>query len=778
MPERIRDEDDELPEGLRPFKYHGIDVTSYRKGVKNVITDCPFCGAEGKFSIEVSTTKWRCFKCNEGFDKKGQNGSVKSIRGGNALELLQLLWKYSDTATTEADYAQLAKDRGFLSPAIFVRWEVVKSITTGEWLVPAYTISGHMVQLYKYVKLRLKDKETGGWITKYQLRPTPSMGEEGHRTGIFGMGGFDKKRPIIDVFEAWNGMAYEEVISQIMVDPESGEWKVAGSFQESVGAERNVIAFPGCAGFDEWWVPLFKGKVTNFWFDNDHPKLNERTQTWTEGAGGLYGARNAEMLKGVATEVNRIQWGEGDENFGWYAPELPSGYDVRDVLRPLATLEERSEALYGVFTALASGAVRTHEGAMQNSAGEGGKLRPLPCSYWKDLVLAWRKAFRWRQELEDALSICLAICLSTEQIGDQLFMMLIADAGSGKSAFADAMLTSDKTYAVENVNGLFSGMQGGACSPIQRMNRKTWITAEGDTVVNHPAFMQFLAQVRRAFDGKGSADYKNTTEAQVWEGLRAPWILCGTPKMMDTLMDQASLGDRFLKFFIRQPDDDEKKAITRRAGFSAAEAVRKKSGHAPEEQMEESLGEATRMTGGYVDWLRDNTHLLEEVVIEDETIDRCAVLGEFAAALRARPGKSKSDEAHDAKEMPTRLTKQFVRSAMCLAVVVNKTEVDEEVMRVIRMLAWCTSSGLTMQIAKELYKNRKEGTYSETIGHVIGKTHDRAKELLRFMAKIKAVYAKKPVDPETQKLLKERWWLSEHMTELWEDVVLNWGKDV
>ena len=53
------------PNHLRPYVFHGLDLR-HRDGDRNASGDCPWCGREGKFSVEVETGLWRCWVCAEG----------------------------------------------------------------------------------------------------------------------------------------------------------------------------------------------------------------------------------------------------------------------------------------------------------------------------------------------------------------------------------------------------------------------------------------------------------------------------------------------------------------------------------------------------------------------------------------------------------------------------------------------------------------------------------------------------------------------------------------
>jgi hypothetical protein len=488
----------------------------------------------------------------------------------------------------------------------------------------------------------------------------------------------------------------------------------------------------------------------------------------------MYSRRNAAMLAGTASEVRMLSWGDGDGQFKDYDPGLPTGYDVRDRLKLQGSLLERSESVRDLTVKLVTVVSGDVAKTAAKSARPSATLKSLPCKDYKTLLNAWKKALKWRQALDDALSTLLSVCLSTEQIGDQLFLMLIASAGSAKTRFCDALLVSDGCYALEHLTGFHSGWKGdgeGGYSLLDRIDRKTLVTPEGDVLMSNPAFAQIMSQQRRIFDGKSTASYKNMKEDQSFHGLRTPWIIAGTPALLDS--DQAKLGDRFLKVFIDDPDDDEKTHILRRVAHAAMNAVKQRSDKSAEGQLDDRMREAYQLTGGYVDYLRSHTQLLQNVDCSDENLDRCSELGEFTACLRARPAKGK-DEVHDAKEMPTRLTHQNVRLAMCQAVVLNKPVVDDEVMRRVRKVAVDTAAGQTLQISRWLAVHQEDGMVPEAVAQVLNKTQDKTKDLLKFMRAISVTEAFEPIDGVTGRKGRQRWRLTEKMHRLYQNVVVDW----
>lgn len=141
-----------------------------------------------------------------------------------------------------------------------------------------------------------------------------------------------------------------------------------------------------------------------------------------------------------------------------------------------------------------------------------------------------------------------------------------------------------------------------------------------------------------------------------------------------------------------------------------------------------------QMTGGYVGYLRENAVTLLSGVENPEWAKlRCARLGKFVSYMRARPS-SRQDETHE-REFAARLVSQLIRLAKCLAVVLNRREVDEEVMRRVQKVALDTARGQTLQIAMELLK-APEGLEVRALSLYTGQVEDKMRTLLRFMRQI------------------------------------------
>lgn len=282
----------ELPDGLRPYAFHGIDI-QYTPGDDNALAECPFCGRM-KFAIEPETSKFQCFVCEE---------------KGNSVLFLRKFWELCETDTTTNDYRELAAQSGFTKYESPKRFGVVKSTLTGEWLVPGYNAERNMTGLYRYAHFPSEKA--------YRLLPTPTMGHH-----LFNLHNYEDHKPIVDLCEGWrDAIAWEEAL---MLDSSSGV-----PFLD----DRNVLAVPGVNSFKPQWCQFLAGKVVNILFDNDHPRKHPKTGKQVESAAVTGIKQVASKLASARTppaQINHIAWNGSEYH---YSLSLPTGMDLRDYLR-------------------------------------------------------------------------------------------------------------------------------------------------------------------------------------------------------------------------------------------------------------------------------------------------------------------------------------------------------------------------------------------------------------------------------------------------------------
>jgi hypothetical protein len=695
-------------DNLRPYMFHGINL---KVGNTHGVGDCPFCGREGKFSVKRDTGLWRCFVCGIGTE----NG------GGNALVFLRLFYEKCLEITARMfpeSYTEIAQDRRLLSSAPLTAWGVCVD-PGATWLIPGYGPDGKLDQLYRRIRI------DGQW----RLLPTPGVWREGKVHALhLPIKDFDPSRPSIDVCEGpWDGMTM---------------WEVGRS------DTTNIVAVPGCNVWRNEWTEMCRGKKVTLWFDSDHPRT-VGAQTFRAGYDGM--VRIGKRLSGVAASVRWMKWGEDG-----YNPYTPTGWDVRDELAGAATVQGRQEVLAGLLEQVES---MPSEWCMPTLSSNGSShtksVEAKPCHDWKTCEAAWKDALCWRPDMSNALAVLLAVCASTAQSGNQLFLDLIGSPGGAKTTLCRALLVSDNCIHLENMTKLMSGFKKRGdgnkdCSFLARANNKTWVTCEFDTLSSSPQYQELMGKVRRIFDGETSATYGNSDEDRIYTALRTPWVRAGTPKMMDH--DQSQLGDRFMRFILSDPDDNDSRLISRRALQLERLAMVEQSNCMAGSIVDPCTRLAYALTGGYIDWLRENVEgRLGQLQVSEEAEEYCLDLAELSAYLRARPQKpnrwtKELPEAHDYKELPTRLARQNIRLASCLAVVLNKSLVDGDILRIIKRVALDTACGYSRNIVEwmcapnprmpgKIYQECG-GLPSNVLAEWVGMGTDRLTLYLNFLRKI------------------------------------------
>ncbi len=767
------DIDDSVADNLKPYIFHGLDLNQ-KKGDKEAIGDCPFCGKSNKFSVDVKTSKFKCWSCNE---------------SGNSTTFLRKLYEESQSGTQSDDLVELAKERGFISFETLLYWGVVKSSITDDWLVPGYGTKGEINNLYRYGIV-------GG---KKRLLSTPSLHHQ-----IHGMDQYHSDKETVFICEGpWDGMALWEIMFKTKVSEEGME--ETANIENNLLKDSNVIAIPGCNVFKEQWAGMFEGKIVNIMFDNDHPRTNPKNGKVIVPAGYAGMKRLAGILSGSKTpprQINFLRWGDdlacaSEEGTEGIDLSLPSGCDLRDYLSDSinrkkgstvpASLGVRRQRLGEIFDRihpvpeelLLEPATASGKGVKIGNLEEEGGLECLPCTDYKSLINSWKKAMKWTEGLECALSVMLASVTSTMSVGDQLWLKILGPPASGKSTLCEALSVNKRfILAKSTIRGFHSGWKGDPgedgeekdTSLASKARGKTLVIKDGDTLLQAPNLGQILSEARDIYDRTSRTDYRNSVSRN-YEGLSMTWILCGTAALR--LIDSSELGARFLDCTIMEGIDSEfEDDVLYRVAHRTDRNLAIETDADPSTQQDPDLTEAMQLTGGYITHLRENAQdLLGQVVLTDKGIHTCIYLGKFVAFMRARPALDlKRIEDTATREFATRLVSQLVRLAKCMAVVMNRKVVDAEVLKRTRKVALDTARGITFQIAKRLY-DHPEGLDSRSIAVLTIQPEETTRKMMRFLAQIEFVEPFTKSEKGTGVKSKPRWRLRPEIRELLSNVL-------
>lgn len=701
----------ELPESLKPYGFFRLDVSHFSNHDKNVSTDCVFCNKEGKFVISVETGQYKCWSC---------------LAKGNATTFINQLW---EMGTEEVE--ELAEERQIPAETL-IEWGVRYCALSRSFIIPGFDpTSGKLQNLSRWMK---NDQGKHRWFS------TPGLNQK-----LYGIN-FDLKKNVETIYVvegSWNSMVWLD------------------GLRSSKQKGYAVVGVPGCNVFHEAWASWFMNRDVVFIYDSDRPRRNPQTGDVIEPAGLAGVKRASRIVVPHARSVKYVEWGKDG-----YDPALKDGHDVRDHYQIHSSEEATADLLDRVRDIPES----------WNISGKGSKekLALSPCTDWTTLTRQWRKAMKWTDGLEYGLACMLATVTSTQSLGDQLWMRIVAPASSGKTTLAMGIAAAHE-YAkiVDTIRGFTSGFMnddGETFDLASDIDGKTMITLDGDTLLQSPNLPNILAEGRRLYDGGLSSHFKNGAGKGI-QGHRFTWLLCGTNSLRS--LDQSELGERFMDcVMMREIDDELEDEILLRVANRSEQAVGMLSGDKADEQQPPEMTLAIQMTGGYVKYLRDNSiALLNSVEMSDDMKRLCTRLGKFVAILRARPSSRQHETAE--REFAARLTSQFVRLCKCLAVILNRESVDDKVLQMARRVAMDTARGQTLQIVSALYKYQ-DGLDYGGVSVATGIIDGTSRKLLRFLRMIGALEYRATVGKKGTSVVnqKARWFLSATTKKLYEQVVV------
>lgn len=435
-------------------------------------------------------------------------------------------------------------------------------------------------------------------------------------------------------------------------------------------------------------------------------------------------------------------------------------------LRPLAACIRDLQALLGMVRPvptswLGNGNVQ----AIGPTPYSKADMAPKPCDNYKELVDGWRRALKWTDGLDKALSVMLASVLSTKIVGDQLWVKIMGPPSCGKTTLCEGISVA-KEYVVSKstIRGFHSGYDSGNGednSLVSKLFGKTLVTKDGDTLLQAPNLGQILAEARDLYDSTARTHYRNA-KANDYQGVRMTWILCGTNSLR--VLDHSELGARFLDCVIMEHvDDDLEDEILWRVANRVDRNMAVEANGKPETRYEPELAHAMAVTGGMACHLRRNAvQLLSGVSSSENTLRYLTRLGKFVAFMRARP--SDHQDEHAEREFAARLVSQHIRLAKCLGAVLNTGSLDDEVLYRTRSVGLDTARGQSLNIARRLFKEPR-GVEARGLAIHVNQPEDKLKKFLRFLRAIRVV--------EHSETDSKRWVLTARVRKLYGEVMGN-----
>ena len=305
----------------------------------------------------------------------------------------------------------------------------------------------------------------------------------------------------------------------------------------------------------------------------------------------------------------------------------------------------------------------------------------------------------------DGLAIMYATVLSIQLPGDPIWMFIVGPPGCGKTLLLNSFRNSPWAVYRSSITpkSLISGYvtsDGVDPSLIPRLRGKCFMLKDYTEIVSMPREAQdeIYGIFRGAFDGHCEKTFGNGLY-RCYPDCYFSMLACVTEVIHGD--DRAALGERFLKYNLVQgttldPTKHIESAIT---------------GMATQVETESKLqGVSAAFT---------NRDMEQESIPSPEPwfIQRVIALSRCIGHLRATVARTGRDELiyRPTPEVGTRLAKQLVKLAQCLAVVLGKKRIDMDCYRLIYQVAIDTATGWNLDIFLFLMDNFPRPVLKEEI---------------------------------------------------------------
>lgn len=682
-----------VPEKLKPYFFHGVEL-DYRNREWSVGT-CPFCQKDSHFYVKVEDGRFKCQRCNI---------------DGNVYSFLAQLYSLSSAATPPSLLENLAEDRG-VSPESLAAFEIVKSVSTGEFIIPGYNSKRVITNIF-----RISPYEADGKL-KWRIMSTP-----GCKVTPYGMQEFWSQPPknrILVTEGLWDGCALWDALRSHRQDGKTGKLIKTSDAKASMYSSIGILCIPSAGNFQSEWFEYLQGTRTDLLMDNDHPKLFPADH---EKAGQVMMQRGKPVRPGwdgmerivkLANNSSKqpkqlfmIFWNpEGGHN-----PELPDGYDIRDHLALGSNLSETyptarmvPHSLSGLFAMLQPAKLSSptkEEPAVPT-------VKPIERTSFDELISDYEATFHITQNIRDTLAVMMAVILSTEaEPINHLWLRVIGPPGSLKSTLAEAV-SAAREYV--NPKSVLTGFHSGFVDPtsdktaslIPQFDRKTAVIKDADTLNNSPHRDQIMRELRDLYDGTSRSAYRNKAGDE-FEDIRVSFILCGTDELRN--LNRTFLGERFIDCEIIDRGEDTKPYLQRVVSSTYQNLLSQwDQGNAADDNEEpHSPSFIKAVTYGFIKYLKENYKNFAPPLMDETTQKLFEAMGVFVAKVRARNRKDADINYKPRTELGTRPGAQFTKLAFFTGLVLQKPTVDHEVIRIVKKVVRDTCVSFQADIVQTL----------------------------------------------------------------------------
>lgn len=621
------------------FAFHGLDIDPNAPQAtqrnSQARTTCPFCDKPDHFYLCVEGEKASCWDCK------------RCGLSGNLYTFLQLTYDRCVANTTDNLRKKLRDHRnerigdrrngpGIPSTAYE---DFAWNSETDRWTLPLTNIDGSLCNLLSYDPT----------AEKPFLCPTPHLPLRVYNGRLLNPKSLAHYAAVVVCEGAWDAAALEWLLSHV---PESREKD-----------KYAVIGLCGANNQPEAEIAALRGQHVILAFDNDEA-----------GEAGLNRIVANFKKHGAPESVRAIRW----------PSSLPKGYDLTDYI------SSKNDKPWMVWRDFLDGLIDVPLATTTEIKVADEPLPELHRTSFQSVLKDFTKSgVEMNPRIREGLAVALATVLAGRTKGDPVWTFLIGPPGSGKSLLLETLTGSeDYTHFATSFSSrsLISGFDLGGEDPSLLAKivspQKCLVVKDYTAVITLPYqdLETLYGLLRDAYDGSVTRPFGNGV-VRNYSGYFS--ICAGVTPEIHTL-SHAYLGERFLKYELASRTNlasDKMILAAIRSGSNC-----------------EADHEARRVRQASVKAFLD--HCFEKLdkplpAINDRALYRLVALAKSTSICRAKVKRDRNGlTMYDASpEEATRLGKQLVKLAQCLAVIFSKPKVDDTVLNLVAKVAWDTGYG-------------------------------------------------------------------------------------
>jgi len=431
-----------------------------------------------------------------------------------------------------------------------------------------------------------------------------------------------------------------------------GQWdRTAAKAIIGYSREISVVAVPGTATFQPEWTKILSGKKVRIIYDKD-----------TAGE------------KGVQLIIRRLQETnihiEDLKVFKW-PEEYKERADVRDLY-----IQHKREAYDIISTHLSTPQESEVVVQSTNEIIVGDET----CDSFEKVVEVMSRVYYITEDMIDCLCLVLCSIYSNKLSGEQLWFRIIGPPGAGKTTIVNSVSASDQVVVKSTFTGLFSGFRDhddSDASMVPLIQGKTLMVKDADALLRQPNIEKIMSELRDFYDKNSSPSYRNRVSYD-YKNIRSTFILCGTQALRR--LDNSFLGERFLNMELHFSEKDMENIKLMRADRAILESM-----SATDLPSETDI--KSKIKGFIGNLFTRNPNWSPDDKMKNRIMKLCTLIAKMRTVIERN--KELETLYTIQAEVPTRLIGQILKLAICIPVILGKTD-DKTIFRIIKKIVLST----------------------------------------------------------------------------------------